>query len=360
MAWALEFDGNGYAPFNSDLTLLAASDWQIEIKFKLDEDVIAGGNDIFALFRGNTSNYMYYRLSNQFFLGRIGGKQIQKTTPKEGVIGAWLTMNIYNDSTANLVWFDVPELGITSNMLSPADGFFSSFSRSGSWEFEGQIEYAKYYSDLTQSTLVNHWDATNSSHAAGVAVLTDTVSGNDATAVGLPTDGSAWVDLGGGGTSGTITQTAESFTQAATATVQNNLSGTISQNTSSFIQVASGAVTSSSTVGFIAQITSSFTQSLTGDITESYNGSISQAAQAFTQSALGVVASSVIGSIYQQTQAFTQSGDGFIITPIDGTINQQAASFTMSATAKIPVEWQDKPKATTNWQDKTKVTTIWS
>ena len=45
------------------------------------------------------------------------------------------------------------------------------------------------------------WDATASDHSNTGAqpVLTDTVGTNDATGVNFPTDGSAWVDLGGGG-----------------------------------------------------------------------------------------------------------------------------------------------------------------
>jgi hypothetical protein len=44
-------------------------------------------------------------------------------------------------------------------------------------------------------------DATASSHASGTPVLTDTIGANNATGVNMPTDGSAWVDLGGGGIS---------------------------------------------------------------------------------------------------------------------------------------------------------------
>jgi len=46
----------------------------------------------------------------------------------------------------------------------------------------------------------HNWDATASDHSAGSQpILTDTIGGNDATGVNFPTDGSAWVDLGGGG-----------------------------------------------------------------------------------------------------------------------------------------------------------------
>ena len=61
---------------------------------------------------------------------------------------------------------------------------------------EGQLEYIQL--DIN-ATPVHDWNATASSHASGTPVLTDTIGSNDATGVNMPTDGSAWIDLGGGG-----------------------------------------------------------------------------------------------------------------------------------------------------------------
>lgn len=53
--------------------------------------------------------------------------------------------------------------------------------------------------NIDTATTINLWDATASDHSnTGVQpALLDTVGGNNATGVGFPTDGSAWVDLGG-------------------------------------------------------------------------------------------------------------------------------------------------------------------
>ncbi len=69
-------------------------------------------------------------------------------------------------------------------------------------------------------------DATASDHSAGgQPVLKDTVGGNNATGVNFPTDGSAWVDLGGGG----ATITADIATTAKKPTVLASSSATLPQ-----------------------------------------------------------------------------------------------------------------------------------
>jgi hypothetical protein len=59
------------------------------------------------------------------------------------------------------------------------------------------IYYAEFTDDLTSSNS-RYYDATASSHTAGTPILSETLNGNDATGVNMPTDGSAWLDLGGG------------------------------------------------------------------------------------------------------------------------------------------------------------------
>ena len=64
----------------------------------------------------------------------------------------------------------------------------------------GNTEIDFYYAswqDLTTPANNALWDATASSHTAGTPILTDTIGGNNATGVNMPTDGSAWIDLGG-------------------------------------------------------------------------------------------------------------------------------------------------------------------
>jgi hypothetical protein len=58
------------------------------------------------------------------------------------------------------------------------------------------------FTTTDDSRLNRNYDATASSHSSGTPILSD-ISGNaqDGTGVNMPTDGSAWLDLGGGGIS---------------------------------------------------------------------------------------------------------------------------------------------------------------
>ena len=73
-------------------------------------------------------------------------------------------------------------------------------------------------------SLLSNYDATTSSHAAGTAVLTDTVGGNNGTGVNMPTDGSAWVDLGGGGISIAVTEVKSNRIDLSSLSISANLS----------------------------------------------------------------------------------------------------------------------------------------
>mgnify|MGYP003665155709 CR=1 FL=1 len=188
---------------------------------------------------------------------------------------------------------------------------------------------------------------------------------------------SAWTDQdAGGGTTGTITQTASSFTQSLAGTVVlPNTTGTITQTTGSFTQSLAGTVLSAAVTGTINQAASSFTQSLSGTVLTSITGTVNQTTSSFTQSAsgtmrvnitgsanqttssfnqslLGAIAEPVLGTITQTTGSFTQSANGVVAEEIAGTITQTLSSFTMSASGKIPALWFDKAPATTSWTDK--------
>ena len=82
-------------------------------------------------------------------------------------------------------------------------------------------------------------------------------------------------------TTGTITQTASSFTQSLSGSVVNSYTGTITQNTQSFTQSASGSVVSPAITGTINQTITAFTQAAIGNIVSSgINGSINHAIEA--------------------------------------------------------------------------------
>ena len=134
---------------------------------------------------------------------------------------------------------------------------------------------------------------------------------------GATTDIGAFVFVGGGGgVTGTITQSTQSFTQSLTGSVVNQFSGAIEQTASSFTQSAVGGFTNADFTGVINQTLSSFTQSATGDFTEIITGTINQTTSSFAQSLSGAVVNNITGTITVTMSAFTQSATGAIPIPV--------------------------------------------
>jgi len=126
----------------------------------------------------------------------------------------------------------------------------------------------------------------------------------------------AFINSGGSGVTGTITQTTESFTQSSSGAVANQFTGIIVQTASGFTQSAIGSFTSADFTGVISQTTSSFTQSATGSFTEVISGVINQTASSFTQALVGSVVSDTTGIINTTFSAFTQSANGVVPIPV--------------------------------------------
>lgn len=102
-----------------------------------------------------------------------------------------------------------------TNPCSGNDFVFDGFSKVNSVLYKS-IEYGTIEVIDSSSTVIHRWDATASVNGAsppiGTPILIDTIGGNNSTGVNMPTDGSAWIDLGGGG----ITVTVQDLTQSQT------------------------------------------------------------------------------------------------------------------------------------------------
>jgi len=198
MAWALQFDGvNDYATLDSTVSFANTGEYLIEIKIKIDATPV---NSINSVLWFDLSNYFYYRTSNELFFWQFGGSNRSVSALTGDVLGKVVTVYLKQDA-AGAKSIEVVGGNTSAEFTSLRTFDFNQFVRDGNWELDGGILEVIIYSDLARTTIINHWDATSSSHAAGTPVLVDTISGNDATGVNMPTDGSAWVDLGGGGIS---------------------------------------------------------------------------------------------------------------------------------------------------------------
>mgnify|MGYP003691364579 CR=1 FL=1 len=206
MAWALQFDGqNDYADISTPIDL--TGDFTIEFEL----DLSASRNDGFIESSTGTNNF-FGKLNNNSIYCRLGGQTITYSqTPPPGV-NKYKWIKSGNNITC---YFN----GTVKNSSTTFTGG-STLNRFG--RFQGG---SNMLGQLLSCTGVDsngasfNYDPTSSSHAAGTPILTDTAGGNNATGVNMPTDGSAWVNLGGGGIS--IVVDSGSYSQAGTTTPIN-------------------------------------------------------------------------------------------------------------------------------------------
>jgi len=180
MAYALQFDGvNDYAELGTIVQL--SGDFEVEVKFEID--VSETGNVLVLrtqsaqnqwIGRFNGNHLLYWGGNLQAVSGLISGTTFTYTITRVSGTVEWRIDGVLKKTFTNT-----------------SDLYLRDIFKTDA----GQFEYLKI---TDGSTLIHNIDATASSHATGTPVLTDTVGGNDATGVNMPTDGSAWINLGGG------------------------------------------------------------------------------------------------------------------------------------------------------------------
>ncbi len=197
MAWALQFDGvNDYATIATAINETSTS-WRLEWRTALTDNTL-NTNRVIAKTSGST-DYIRTRSSSteQLFM------EIDNTTyniaggTRSTVDGA-MSDYVLTCNGSQLEYF-VDGISIGSVAGFPTFKNMELIGRGGSSYFKGSIEYIKYFDTSSGDVLKFNFDATASSHSSGTPVLSELVVGNDATGVNMPTDGSAWIDLGGGG-----------------------------------------------------------------------------------------------------------------------------------------------------------------
>lgn len=199
-------------------------------------------------------------------------------------VGQDITLRIETTGTnAKRLYVDGVDKGL-QNTSTGYIGYYRHFGVSDSTYAHIGIYYATFTDSDTPSNSVD-LQSDASSHGTGNPVITDVANGNNATGYNLPTDGSAWEDLGGGGT-------------VYSLTVQSSLQSQLSQNStlstasvlaassSSQIQVSSVSGLLSKSVLFLNDSTQSQTSANVANsagallaASNSYQAQISQDAQ---------------------------------------------------------------------------------
>ena len=109
-----------------------------------------------------------------------------------------LTVEITRNGNAHELFINGISQGTVSNSATSTQNVLT-IGRASSDFSQFNLLLMELYDAPSGGSLISAYDATASSHASGTPVLTDTVGGNNATGVNMPTDGSAWINLGGGG-----------------------------------------------------------------------------------------------------------------------------------------------------------------
>lgn len=186
--------------------------------------------------------------------------------------------------------------------------------------------------------VTNFYDATSSSHSTGNPVLTDTTAANNASGVNMPTDGSAWLELGGGG----ISVTAESGTYLYTGTDAQLL-------TTRILKADSGAYLYTGTTVSL----------LKGFVLPANSGSYSYLGQGatLTYTPVGAFILTADSGGYAYTGSNINFNRDRVIIANSGTYIYNGTDIQIILPGQI---WTDKPSASTNWNNQTNVTTIWT
>tara|TARA_R100000951_G_scaffold14069_1_gene11019 strand:- start:182 stop:1237 length:1056 start_codon:yes stop_codon:yes gene_type:complete len=201
MAWAVETDGvNDYLVSSTSWVPTDLDNWNLKIRARR---LSGTGNRV--LFANSDFDDGMYINANTGGSGDnlscfIGGVPI--FAPLTGFNTDRLFHDIEVDCVSGVIELivDTVSYGTASRgglSLSRNKIWFGNRAGTSSWMHQ-QTEYV----DLTDSNTPSnsrYYDATASSHAAGTPILTDTIGGNNATGFNMPTDGSAWIDLGGSG-----------------------------------------------------------------------------------------------------------------------------------------------------------------
>ncbi len=202
MAWALKFDGvNDYCTLATATHLHQSSiTWRLEFRLKISS---YGTNNQYFLFARTTDGYGTIRIKDGEVRVRYRSVNVVITGTGLTADGLFHDIEIRRESGgAHYLVVDGTPVGdnpvfSSTNTNSPVNTIGAITVTTGNY-CESELEYIKFFNTSGGATPTLFWDAEASSHAAGTVVLSETVgSSKDATGVNMPTDGSAWVDLGG-------------------------------------------------------------------------------------------------------------------------------------------------------------------
>ena len=270
MSWALQFDGvNDYVPF----TPLLSQNNSSNINWDLEFTAANHGSEAIILGSTSTNAFVILRNTNELEY-RVGGGAQKFSVTDVNVSAVYKLELRWSGGVKALTLYEnnvfVSTLNISLASILGGDAVY--LGRTGSVYRNTLYEDYLTYNDLELSANSRKFDFTASSHAAGTVVVSETINNQDATGVNMPTDGSAWVDLGGGGitlaaTLGTINYTSQNATVSLTGSVDViSTLGSINYASQNTTVNLGGLVDIQSTLGLIDYSSNSATIGLTGSV----------------------------------------------------------------------------------------------
>tara|TARA_R110002012_G_scaffold273575_1_gene459479 strand:+ start:1985 stop:3127 length:1143 start_codon:yes stop_codon:yes gene_type:complete len=350
MAFALQFDGvNDYADFAANIVL--SGDFDLSVKFNVYAG--AGANARVLSTQPDGAQWIGRRSTTKhiaFWHGVIEEVTTTFTTDTDytyrlvriGPSVQWFINGTLESTFTNATTLTIPALGRLGGGSNNLLGYIQSFSVVGA----------------------HNYSPDDSDRSPGPVVLTDTVGGNDAAGINMPTDGSAWIDLGGsGGLTASITESGPSFTEQISATLSKaieasitelgpsftesistnlsaNITGSIGESGPAFTESISATLSTLTIQGNITESGPSFTDSISVDVQASLglNASIAELGPSFTESVQASLDKAIEANISEYGPSFTDSIAISLTSEIDASIGEYGPSFIEGLSAKIPVK----------------------
>ncbi len=280
MAWALQFGNTvGYCHFNYSLS--GESDFVIEVKIAFEDTL--GRFTILSDANWDGNNVFVWGVltSNPYVQLRTSAGDIRLDVDFAFTLGVFYTLRVTRSGTAYTLHVDgvLKDTVVSSEVFT--GGFIAIGKFPGTLADKAKIEYLSVTGTISNDVYL---DATASDHVPGTVTWLDTVSGNNATGANMPTDGSAWVDLGGGGITAAVAEAGPSFAEVITSNLDVNISASISESGPSFSDVINVDISSLTIQGDISESGPSFVESINLSITKEVQASITESGPSFVDS----------------------------------------------------------------------------
>lgn len=346
MAWALRFlsSDSNQCVFGS--TIFIDSTEKLSVIVEVDGLIAGERQYIFGRPTANNSSMEFFGDGRVFITGRDSNRlDLSLTTAKEDI----QKIELIVDGLGCELWIN-DSLEDSGTLSSTTRWFIQSIAKS-SIPTNINVKAMSFYKD---DVLIHNYSAEESdrSNTGQQPVLIDTIGGNNATGVNFPTDGSAWVDLGGGGSIDVTGQTANYNYSAIPGSVELAGEITVTGGTANYnYSGLNGSVELTGEIVVNGQTANYNCTGLNGSVL--LQGQINVIGQTASYDYTGLNASVLLSGeivVTGQTANYDYFGVGATINLFD----------IWQIKDPVSTNWTAKDKELTDWGIKDPVTTVWS